>query len=82
MRSTTEDLTQGSHTGDYADDPTRSPKIGGEGPNADPTRARGRETDPYSDPTQGSRIGPSSDEDPTHSRTSREPRDEDPTQPR
>lgn len=82
MRSTTEDLTQGSHLGDYANDPTRSPKTDGQEPNADPTRGRGRETDPYADATQGSRIGSSSDEDPTQGRTSGELPGEDPTQPR
>lgn len=36
MSSTTEDLTQGSRIGDYADDPTRSPETGGQ----EPARAR------------------------------------------
>jgi hypothetical protein len=82
MDSATEDLTQGQRTGDYADDPTRSPSTGGQEPDADPTRGRDPEADPYADPAQGQQSASTSDEDPTQGRTSGALPGEDPTQAR
>ena len=82
MNRAPDDLTQGTRVGDYADDPTRSPKTGGHQLDVDPTRGRGREEDLCADPTHGRRTGSAAGEDPTQGRTSGALPGEDPTQAR